>query len=47
MVPGLGLPRKVRRIVVGNYEMRYEIGAATIFILRPRHCRENRSFEAE
>ncbi|MGD9811986.1 MAG: type II toxin-antitoxin system RelE/ParE family toxin [Sphingobium sp.] len=40
-------PREVRRIIVGNYEMRYEIAAGTIFILRLWHCRENRSFEAE
>lgn len=38
-------PREVRRIVVGNYEMRYEIAAQTIFILRLWHCRENRSAE--
>ena len=36
-------PREVRRIIVGNYEMRYEISQATIFILRLWHCRENRS----
>ena len=40
-------PCEVRRIIVGNYEMRYEIAAATIFILRLWHCRENRSFESE
>ncbi len=39
-------PREVRRIIVGNYEMRYEIADATIFILRLWHCRENRSFES-
>lgn len=38
-------PREVRRITVGNYELRYEIAAGTIFILRLWHCRENRSFE--
>ena len=38
-------PREVRRIVVGNYELRYEIADATIFILRLWHCREKRSFE--
>ncbi|MGC8535646.1 MAG: type II toxin-antitoxin system RelE/ParE family toxin [Rhizomicrobium sp.] len=27
-------PREVRRIIVGNYEMRYEIAEATIFTLR-------------
>ncbi len=37
-------PREVRRIVIGNYELRYEIADATIHILRLWHCRENRSF---
>jgi plasmid stabilization system protein ParE len=40
-------PREVRRIIVGDYELRYEIAAATIFILRLWHCRENRSFDSE
>lgn len=40
-------PREVRRIIVGDYEMRYEIAQATIFILRLWHYRENRSFEPE
>ena len=40
-------PREVRRIIVGNYEMRYEIANGSIFILRLWHCRENRSFESE
>ena len=40
-------PREVRRIIVGNFEMRYEIANATIFILRLWHCRENRSFESD
>ena len=40
-------PREVRRILVGNYELRYEIANATIFILRLWHCRENRSFELD
>lgn len=40
-------PREVRRIIFGNYDMRYEIAATTIFILRHWHCRENRSFESE
>lgn len=41
-------PREVRRIIVGSYELRYEIGSGgTIFILRLWHCRENRSFGAE
>jgi plasmid stabilization system protein ParE len=37
-------PREVRRIIVGNYELRYEIVAGTIIVLRLWHCRENRSF---
>lgn len=40
-------PREVRRIIVGNYELRYEIENGAIFILRLWHCRENRSFEPE
>ncbi|MEO7169714.1 MAG: type II toxin-antitoxin system RelE/ParE family toxin [Sphingomonas sp.] len=36
-------PREVRRIVVGRYEMRYEIADAVIFILRLWHSREDRS----
>lgn len=40
-------PREVRRIIVGNYELRYEIADATIFILRLWHCRENRSIEVD
>ena len=35
-------PREVRRILVGNYEMRYEIDNATIYTLRLWHTRENR-----
>lgn len=35
-------PRDVRRILVGHYEMRYEIQEATIYILRLWHTRENR-----
>jgi plasmid stabilization system protein ParE len=40
-------PREVRRIIVGHYELRYEIIGGAIVILRLWHCRENRSFEAE
>lgn len=36
-------PREVRRIIVGRYEMRYEIADAVIFILRLWHSREDRS----
>jgi plasmid stabilization system protein ParE len=40
-------PREVRRIIVGTYELRYEIAGATIFILRLWHCRESRGFKSE
>jgi hypothetical protein len=35
-------PREVRRILVGQYEMRYEIQGSTIYVLRLWHTRENR-----
>jgi plasmid stabilization system protein ParE len=35
-------PREVRRIFVGNYEMRYEITASEVFVLRVWHTREDR-----
>ncbi len=35
-------PREVRRILVGLYEMRYEIKESTIYILRIWHTREDR-----
>lgn len=35
-------PREVRRILVGHYEMRYEIQNSTIFVLRLWHSREDR-----
>lgn len=41
------LPREVRRIIVGNYEMRYEIANGAIFILRIWHCREDRGADTE
>ena len=40
-------PREVRRIIVGNYELRYEIADSTIFVLRLWHCRENRNFDSD
>lgn len=40
-------PREVRRIIVGHYELRYEIADAIIFILRLWRCRENRSFDSD
>jgi plasmid stabilization system protein ParE len=35
-------PREVRRILVGHYEMRYEIRESTIYVLRLWHTREDR-----
>ena len=35
-------PRDVRRIIVGHYELRYEIQQSTIYVLRLWHTRENR-----
>lgn len=35
-------PREVRRIVVGRYEMRYEIQGSIIIVLRIWHTREDR-----
>ena len=35
-------PRDVRRIIVGQYEMRYEIAEQGIFILRLWHGNEDR-----
>ncbi len=35
-------PREVRRIVVGHYEIRYEIQQATVIVLRFWHTREDR-----
>ena len=35
-------PREVRRIIVGQYELRFEIAAATIYVLRIWHTREDR-----
>lgn len=35
-------PLEVRRIVVGRYEMRYEIRQLNIYILRIWHTREDR-----
>lgn len=40
-------PREVRRIIIGNYEMRYEIAAGMIIILRLWHGRESRSMESD
>lgn len=35
-------PREVRRLLVGAYELRYEIGGDTITVLRLWHTREKR-----
>lgn len=35
-------PREVRRILVGEYEVRYEISDQNIYVLRLWHTRENR-----
>jgi plasmid stabilization system protein ParE len=35
-------PREVRRIIVGRYELRYELTPEALFILRIWHTREER-----
>jgi plasmid stabilization system protein ParE len=35
-------PRQVRRLIVGQYELRYEIVDDTIYVLRLWHTREDR-----
>jgi len=40
-------PREVRRIIVGHYEIRYELAENSIIILRLWHMRELRPFEPE
>ena len=35
-------PREIRRILVGHYEMRYEIHETTIYLLRLWYTREER-----
>jgi hypothetical protein len=35
-------PRDVRRILIGHYELRYEIQSSTIYLLRLWHTREYR-----
>ncbi|WP_256481257.1 hypothetical protein [Ciceribacter sp. RN22] len=37
----------MRQIIVGNYEMRYQIASRTTSILRVWQCRENRSFDPD
>ncbi len=36
------LPREVHRILVGHYEIRYEIQESIIYVLRLWHTREDR-----
>lgn len=36
------VPREVRRILAGKYEIRYEIRETTIYVLRLWHRREDR-----
>ena len=36
-------PREVRRILVGKYEVRYEIQNSSIYVLRLWHTREDRA----
>ena len=35
-------PREVRRVVVGDYEIRYELTDTDVFVLRIFHTREDR-----
>ncbi len=35
-------PLEVRRVLIGDYEMRYEIRDTTIYVLRLWHTREHR-----
>jgi uncharacterized protein (TIGR02996 family) len=35
-------PREVRRLLVGNYELRYELTEEDLFVLRIWHLREAR-----
>jgi plasmid stabilization system protein ParE len=35
-------PREARRLLIGRYEMRYELRERTIFVLRIWHTREDR-----
>jgi plasmid stabilization system protein ParE len=40
-------PREVRRIIVSDYELRYELTADAVIVLRLWHCREHRSLGPE
>lgn len=35
-------PREVRRLLVGQYEIRYELRRESVYVLRLWHTRENR-----
>jgi plasmid stabilization system protein ParE len=35
-------PREIRRLLVGRYELRYEVREAEIYVLRLWHTREDR-----
>jgi plasmid stabilization system protein ParE len=35
-------PREIRRLLIGDYELRYEIQGDTVFLLRIWHTRETR-----
>jgi plasmid stabilization system protein ParE len=35
-------PREVRRILIGDYEIRYELTVRDVFVLRIFHAREDR-----
>lgn len=35
-------PRDVRRLIVGDYELRYELAGDGVFVLRVWHTREDR-----
>lgn len=37
-------PREVRRLIVGSYELRYEILGEVIYVVKVFHTREDRSF---
>ena len=35
-------PREVRRVLIGDYEIRYELAGRDVFVLRILHTREDR-----
>lgn len=36
-------PRNVRRLIIGDYELRYEVAETTLYVLRLWHSREDRT----